>query len=162
MKSRLIKLLAVLYLLSLSVTAGRALAHHSFFAEFSSEFGVVEGEVVEVSYRNPHSHFLLKVINDNGEEELWDGHGQNVRVMMRSGWKKNSVKVGERLRIQGNLGLDGTKKIAIVQAYKEDGTLLEPFPGNTAGFVSAFSESQVKEDGEAESEEAGEAGDNTD
>lgn len=154
MKLMLNKVLAASLLLTMLTLGPQVLAHHSFFAEFSSEFGVVEGEVVEVSYKNPHSHFLLKVTNDNGEEELWDGHGQNLRVMMRSGWKKDTVKVGDKLVIQGNLGLDGTKKIAIVQAHKEDGTLLEPFPGNKAGFVSAFSESQVKDQGEDEVEDA--------
>jgi hypothetical protein len=156
MKSMLMKRLSVPLLLSMMISGGQALAHHSFFAEFSSEFGVVEGEVVEVWYKNPHSHFFLKVVNEDGEEELWDGHGQNLRVMMRSGWKKDTVKVGDRLIIQGNLGLDGTKKIAIVQAHKEDGTLLEPFPGNKAGFVSAFSESQVKDDDDPVEEETDE------
>ena len=155
MKAMQVVRLAAILVLSASIPVGAPLAHHSFFAEFSSEFGVVEGEVVQVWYKNPHSHFFLKVVTEEGEEELWDGHGQNLRVMLRSGWKKNTVKVGDRLRIEGNMGLDGTKKIAIVQAYQEDGTLLEPFPGNKAGLVSAFSESQVKDDDASEVGETG-------
>lgn len=119
-------------------------AHHSFFAEFSSEFGVIEGEVVEVYYKNPHSHFYIKVVKEDGSEEIWDGHAQNLRVMMRAGWKRNSVKVGDRLKIEGNLGLNNTKKIAIVKATKQDGTVLSPFPGSKSGFVSTFAESQVE------------------
>ena len=123
--------------------AGTTAAHHAFSAEFGSEMGVIEGEVVEVLYENPHSHFMLKVINENGEEEIWDGHGQNLRVMMRSGWQRSTVEVGDTLRIEGNLGLAGAKKIAIVNAQQEDGTILSPFPG-FRGFVSAFAESQAE------------------
>jgi hypothetical protein len=121
-------------------------SHHSFFAEFSSEFGSIEGEVVEVYYKNPHAHFYVKVITDDGQEEIWDGHGQNVRRMLRFDWKKNSVKVGDKVKIDGNLGLNSTKKIAITTLTKDDGTLLSLTSGSTGGFVSTFSEAQVKEE----------------
>lgn len=123
--------------------AGGAQAHHSFFAEFSSEWGEIEGEVVEVFYKNPHAHFYVKVINEAGEEEIWDAHAQNLRIMTRVGWKLNTVKVGERLKVQGNLGREGLKKIAVIEATLADGTSIRPFPGNTAGFVNTFDESQV-------------------
>ncbi len=129
-------------------------AHHSFFAEFSSEWGEIEGQVTEVFYKNPHAHFYIKVINEAGEEEIWDAHAQNLRIMTRVGWKVNTVQVGERLRVRGNLGRDGHRKIAVIEAILSDGTVIHPFPGNTAGFVNTFDESQVddrvrsREDGE--------------
>ncbi len=121
-----------------------AVAHHSFSADFSTETGTIEGEVVQVFYRNPHVHYYLNVTNADGEEETWAGFGQNLRVMMRAGWLKNTVKVGDTLKIEGNLGRNGTKKIAIVKAIQTDGTILMPFRGGIS-YVSGFEDSQVKD-----------------
>jgi len=118
-------------------------AHHSFFAEFTSQWGEIEGEVTEVFYKNPHAHFYIRVINESGEEEIWDAHAQNLRIMTRVGWKVNTVRAGDRLKVRGNLGRDGHRKIAVIEAILADGTVIRPFPGNTAGFVNTFDESQV-------------------
>lgn len=137
--------LTLLTIFSSIIGAYPAYAHHSFSAEFSPEMGMVEGVVEKVFFRNPHTHFYLKVINDAGEEEEWDAHGQNVRVMMRAGWGMDKVKVGDKVKVEGNLGKDSTKKIAIMKLTKEDGEELMPFPGNRSGFVGALEDSQIKE-----------------
>jgi len=132
----------------LSLAGPNTFAHHSFFAEFSSEMGEVEGVVDQVFYKNPHAHYYIKIINKDGNEEIWDAHGQNIRRMMRFGWMKNTLKLGDKVKIMGNLGLNGTKKIAIMRAEKADGTKLSMIEGGGSndGYVSAFSESQVVED----------------
>jgi hypothetical protein len=137
--------LTLLSILACIICLQPAYAHHSFSAEFSPELGVIEGEVAKVFYRNPHTHFYLKVVTASGEEEEWDAHGQNLRVMMRAGWGIDKVKIGDRVKVEGNLGKDGTKKIAIMKLTKDDGEELMPFPGNRSGFVGALEDSQIKE-----------------
>jgi len=134
-----------LSILTFLLWSHHAHAHHSFSAEFSPDLGMVEGEVVSVFFRNPHTHFYLEVINDSGEVEEWDAHGQNLRVMMRAGWNINKVKVGDMVKVEGNLGKDDTRKIAIMKLTKEDGEELMPFPGNRSGFVGALEDKQIKD-----------------
>ncbi len=120
-------------------------AHHSFSVDFSSETGTIEGEVVQVFYRNPHVNFYIKTTNADGEEEIWAGFGQSLRVMMRAGWRKNTVKLGDTLKIEGNLGRNSTKKIAIVKATKSDGTELMLFRGGVS-YIGGTKDSQIKDD----------------
>jgi hypothetical protein len=121
-------------------------SHHSFSADFIPKVGAIEGEVVRIFFRNPHTHFYIKVINENGEEEEWDAHGQNLRVMMRVGWNRNTVKIGDKVKIEGNLGRDNSHNIAIMRLTMEDGKQLMPFPGNLSGFVSSFEDSQIEDE----------------
>lgn len=139
---------AIISVICISFSTGQVFAHHSFFAEFSSQTGAIEGEVIEIFYQNPHAHYYIKTINEDGNEEIWDAHGQNIRRMLRFGWKKNTLKLGDKVKIMGNLGINDTKKIAIMRAEKEDGSKLSLIEGgqDSDGYVNAFSESQVVED----------------
>ena len=122
-------LITIIGICVLSLVGTSTFAHHSFFAEFSSEMGEVEGVVDQVFYKNPHAHYYIKIINEDGNEEIWDAHGQNIRRMIRFGWKKNTFKVGDKVKVMGNLGLNDTKKIAIMHAEKSDGTKLSMIEG---------------------------------
>ena len=61
-----IKESAVLILMALPITS---LAHHSR-AEFSvgSQAQYLDGELVEIFWRNPHPRFTLRSVNDSGQE----------------------------------------------------------------------------------------------
>lgn len=59
-------IVATLSLFFFSVVAS---AHHSR-AEFSSEVQEIEGEIVSVTWANPHPRITLKIVNDAGEEEI--------------------------------------------------------------------------------------------
>ena len=86
---------ATLLLFVLPVVAS---AHHSR-AEFSDEIREIEGELVEVSWRNPHPVLTLKVVGDAGEEELWGVESwQSANTLSRKGVTSDVFKVGERVR----------------------------------------------------------------
>lgn len=57
-------------LLLLPLFSAAATAHHSRL-EFSDEVREIEGELASVTWANPHPDFTLKIINDQGEEDLW-------------------------------------------------------------------------------------------
>ena len=87
--------------------AASAAAHHSFAAEFSYEFfGSREGEVVEVHFVNPHAQSSAP---------------QNL---LRRGWSHDSIKVGDRITIEGNLGLANSRKLWINTMTLENGTVI--------------------------------------
>ena len=111
--------------------AGRAVAHHSFAAEFSYDlFGVREGEVVEVHYVNPHTRVFVAVTNENGEEEIWDAQTHAVSVLLRSGWQRDTVRVGDKVVLEGFLGLNNSRKLWISTLTFEDGKVITVSAGN--------------------------------
>tara|TARA_Y100000815_G_scaffold239849_1_gene234985 strand:- start:1380 stop:1760 length:381 start_codon:yes stop_codon:yes gene_type:complete len=105
--------------------AASAAAHHSFAAEFSYEFfGSREGEVVEVHFVNPHAHIFFAVKNGNGKEEIWDAQSSAPQNLLRRGWSQDSIKVGDRITIEGNLGLANSRKLWINTMTLENGTVI--------------------------------------
>ncbi|MDD9959759.1 MAG: DUF6152 family protein [Gammaproteobacteria bacterium] len=124
------KLIYSLVLASSASLAGSATAHHSFAAEFSYEdFGSREGEVVEVHFVNPHARIFLAVTNANGEEEIWDAQTFPPRNLIANGWHRDTINVGDRITIEGNLGLEGSFKLWIISMTLEDGTEILPNGG---------------------------------
>ena len=110
---------------SLITCAASAAAHHSFAAEFSYEFfGSREGEVVEVHFVNPHAHIFFAVKNGNGKEEIWDAQSSAPQNLLRRGWSQDSIKVGDRITIEGNLGLENSRKLWIITMTLENGTVI--------------------------------------
>ena len=109
----------------LIICAASAAAHHSFAAEFSYEFfGSREGEVVEVHFVNPHAHIFFAVKNGNGKEEIWDAQSSAPQNLLRRGWSQDSIKVGDRITIEGNLGLENSRKLWIITMTLENGTVI--------------------------------------
>jgi Family of unknown function (DUF6152) len=117
--------LTVLVLATLS--GARALAHHSFAAEFSyEESTTIEGEVVEVLYVNPHARYFVSVKDAAGKETLWDAQTRSPNALLGVGWTKDTLRVGERISIEGNIGRDGARKIWMREVRKSSGEVLHP------------------------------------
>ena len=123
-----------LAMIGISTFATNAAAHHSFAAEFSYElFGSREGEVVEVHFVNPHAPVFFAVKNEDGEEQIWNAQTFPPQTLLRRGWNRDSIKVGDRIIIEGNLGLENSNKLWIVTMTLEDGTIIQPRVENEAG-----------------------------
>jgi len=75
-----------------------ASAHHSR-AEFAPEDQEIEGEIVAIAWRNPHPVLTVKIVNDAGEEELWDVEGwQSANSLIRKGVTGDVFTVGQHVR----------------------------------------------------------------
>jgi hypothetical protein len=117
--------LAMLALAALS--APTAQAHHSFAAEFSyEESGTITGEVVEVLFVNPHARYFVAIAGNGGNEVLWDAQTRSPNALLPTGWNKDTIRVGERVTIEGNLGRDGARKIWIRELRKDSGEIIRP------------------------------------
>ena len=127
-------LIHCLTMTGLIACAASAAAHHSFAAEFSYElFGTREGKVVEVHYVNPHAQVFFAVKNEDGEEQIWNAQTFPPQTLLRRGWNPDSIKVGDRIIIEGNLGLENSNKLWIVTMTLEDGTIIQPRVEHEAG-----------------------------
>lgn len=124
-KLKVVVLLYGIALLGLIFNVDNSAAHHSFAAEFSYDlFGVKQGEVVEVLFVNPHVHIFFLVTNEEGEDEVWGAQSSTPQNLLRRGWSPDTIKVGDRIMVEGNLGLDNSKKIWIVTITTEHGEVI--------------------------------------
>ena len=115
---------AVLAFAALSLEAR---AHHSFAAEFSyDESGTITGTVVEVLFVNPHARYFIAIKDQNGKEILWDAQTRSPNALAAAGWSKDTIRVGEQITIEGNLGREGTRKIWIREVRLPSGELVRP------------------------------------
>ena len=124
------KLCGLIAVFSLCLIGHSASAHHSFAAEFDYDAsGAIDGEVIEVLYVNPHARYFIAVVNSDGNEEVWDTQTSSISSLSRYGWTEDIIQIGDRVRIQGNMGRDNTRKIWIREVTLEDGRVIRPVAG---------------------------------
>ena len=108
------KLFAIILTSALCLFAVNGSAHHSLAVEFDSTTLVtVEGLVTEVWFKNPHVRYYLTVTNESGEEVEWDTHAHNITGMSRQGYTKDTLKVGDRVILEGHGTRGGSPKLFI-------------------------------------------------
>ena len=112
------------------VQINTASAHHAFAADYEAgNEGEVEGVITEVIYKNPHARYYLEVENDDGETELWDLQTMNLMMLGRVGWTKDTLQVGDHVKVEGILGRDNTKRLSINVVTVDDGRVISPQRG---------------------------------
>jgi hypothetical protein len=79
-----------------------ARAHHSFGAAFDADKPVtVEGTIAEVRLENPHSWFFVTVTQPDGQVVRWAFEGSTPTSLIRSGYRPNLLKVGDKVTVKG-------------------------------------------------------------
>jgi Family of unknown function (DUF6152) len=85
------------------------LAHHSFTAEYDSSKPVtLKGKVVRMEWINPHSWLHVAVTDASGKTEEWSCETPPPNGLFRAGWRKNMIKEGDEVTVQGFLAKDGS------------------------------------------------------
>ena len=118
--------------------AAVAAAHHSFPSVYDvNARTTIEGVVIEVLYQNPHARLYLRVMGENGGEEIWELETQNTSFLRRGGWLPDSVQPGDRLTVEGNLAYEIEKRLYVQVITREDGKVFwvqDPGPLREEGF----------------------------
>ena len=85
------------------LSAASASAHHSFAAEFDRNLPVtVTGTVTKVEWMNPHARFYIDAKDDAGKIVNWDFELASPNGLMRRGWNRNSMKIGDTVTVTGH------------------------------------------------------------
>ena len=85
-----------------SVAPGLSMAHHSLSEWDPNVIVELQGEVVEVVWRNPHVRFTIEVVNAAGEDDLWRIAGSSLAHLDRRNVPRDAVEVGDIIRVSGS------------------------------------------------------------
>lgn len=95
----------------LFAVAHPAIAHHSFAAEFDAKAPItLTGTVTKVEWRNPHAYFYLDVEDEKGQVQSWALELASPNALERRGWRRDSLKDGDVVHVEGSRARDGAFK----------------------------------------------------
>lgn len=99
------------------------LAHHSFAVFFDEQRTVkISGVVQEFQFRNPHGVIRLTVKGADGSEQVWKAETNSPSILERRGWKRDTLKAGDAITIDGWPARDGSNYLRMRAVTRADGT----------------------------------------
>ena len=115
-----------------------AAAHHSFDGSFDrNELMKLKGTVTEFTFANPHSYFLLDVVGQDGETQVWHVETTSALGLGNHGWNKDSIAPGEELTVEGYVARSGKRHVRLRSMNHPDGSKvalwLPPCPAPVPG-----------------------------
>jgi hypothetical protein len=87
-----------------------ARAHHSFSAVFDGKKPItLTGPVTKIEWANPHIHVHIDVKDETGQVINWAIEMGSPNFLIRLGWTRDAMKVGDVVTIEGHLASDGSR-----------------------------------------------------
>lgn len=91
------------------LAATGAAAHHAFAAEFDINRPVkLTGTVTKLEWTNPHAWVFIDAKDDKGAVQSWAVELVGINDLLRLGWGRNKVKIGDAINVDGYGARNGT------------------------------------------------------
>ena len=88
------------------------LAHHSFAAQYDAKQPITfTGTVMKMEWQNPHIFFYVDVKDASGKVMNYAVEGGPPNTLYRSGWRKDTLKIGETVTVEGSKAKDGSNLV---------------------------------------------------
>jgi hypothetical protein len=115
-----------------SLSASTVLAHHSFAAQYDrSKPATLNGPVTKIDWINPHARFFMDVKDSTGKVVNWEVELAAPAMLLRRGWTRTAMKVGEPVTVNGSLAKDGSNLLNATTVTLADGKRV--FAGSSGG-----------------------------
>ena len=111
-------------MLGLMAAVTPAFAHHSGAMFDTSKKLDVTGTVVDFNWSNPHANFKVNVEKPGGASEVWAVEMNSPNNLVRDGWKRSTLKPGDKVTVTVRPLRDGTPGGQYVSIVLADGKVL--------------------------------------
>jgi len=114
---------------AVAIGAGPAAAHHSFGHYAMDKTSEIQGVVSKWEWSNPHCWLFVDVTGADGKVVTYGFELQSPGELLRRGWKRTSIKVGDQLKVAYRPMKDGTPAGLMVRTTDAAGKLIgNPMP----------------------------------
>lgn len=104
-----------------------SLAHHSFAAFDTETELVIDGEILEFEWTNPHTRTAVRVVDDDRGVVVWDIEGMSPDYLGRRGWTRTTLRPGDIVTVTIYPLRSGEPGGTFLRAVLEDGTVVVMF-----------------------------------
>ena len=120
-------------LLAIAVTSAflfgvsfEASSHHSFIGQYDPDKStVLTGTVKGIRWLNPHAFFVIEVTNEDGTTEDWSFELGSPNTLIRYGWSRDTLQVGDVISADGYLARSGERLANAKIVTLADGTVFQ-------------------------------------
>ena len=101
-----------------------AYVHHSGAMFDISKAVKISGTIAEFNWTNPHANFKVVVVGADGASQAWAVEMNSPNNLIREGWKRSTIKAGDKVTVTVRPLRDGTPGGQYVSIVLADGQTL--------------------------------------
>jgi len=121
------KIVGLIFTLALAWSSS-ADAHHSMAGFDRNKTVTLTGVVKQFKWANPHSWIELEVTNDKGTVDIWNVEMTSPGVLVRAGWKSNTLRPGDKVTIAAHPLMTGDPGAIFVSVTLASGQTMTDKP----------------------------------
>lgn len=106
---------------AIAAWCGLALAHHSTANFDMTKKVTITGTATAFDFMNPHSLIKLDVRDDRGEIRHYSVFATSRSVLIRYGWRPESIRAGDTITVNGALDREDATHMYLLKIKFADG-----------------------------------------
>src|SRR5262245_8310167 len=108
--------------LGLAIVVVPADGHHSFAAQYDRNKPItLTGPVTKLDWINPHARIFVDAKDPSGKVVNWEIELGAPAILLRNGWTRTAIKIGETVTVNASLAKDGSNLANATSVTLADG-----------------------------------------